>query len=170
MADHDQRPHRFEVAFGPQRIAGWSFAASAAGLALVVVLLSGWRPRGVREGAPPAPVVALEAGMSARAVLGRVLLVGVLWLLGGGRAGRRGRVRRLRPGQPAHPGDLLVIAVLLLGLVPLVVLARGLPAADAVGPASSRATWSPTTWPAPAWPCWWSASSARSGPGRPRRR
>jgi arabinofuranan 3-O-arabinosyltransferase len=54
----DQRPHRFEVAFGPQRIAGWSFAASAAGLALVVVLLSGWRPgrarsrRGVRPDGP----------------------------------------------------------------------------------------------------------------------
>jgi arabinofuranan 3-O-arabinosyltransferase len=41
----DQRPHRFEVAFAPQRTAGWAFAASAAGLVLVVVLLSGWRPR-----------------------------------------------------------------------------------------------------------------------------
>jgi arabinofuranan 3-O-arabinosyltransferase len=41
----DQRPHRFEVAFGPQRPARWAFAASAAGLVLVAVLLSGWRPR-----------------------------------------------------------------------------------------------------------------------------
>jgi arabinofuranan 3-O-arabinosyltransferase len=41
----DQRPHRFEVAFAPQRTAGWAFAASAAGLVLVAVLLSGWRPR-----------------------------------------------------------------------------------------------------------------------------
>jgi hypothetical protein len=73
--------------------------------------------------------------MSARAVLGRVLLVGVLWLLGGGVglvAGAAFVVYDLvsRP----TPRDLLVIAVLLLGLVPLVVLARGLPAADAVGP------------------------------------
>jgi hypothetical protein len=80
-------------------------------------------------------LVALEAGMSARAVLGRVLLVGVLWLLGGGVglvAGAAFVVYDLvsRP----TPRDLLVIAVLLLGLVPLVVLARGLPAADAVGP------------------------------------
>jgi arabinofuranan 3-O-arabinosyltransferase len=41
----DQRPHRFEVAFGPQRTAGWAFAASAAGLVLVAALLAGWRPR-----------------------------------------------------------------------------------------------------------------------------
>jgi hypothetical protein len=80
-------------------------------------------------------LVALEAGMSARAVLGRVLLVGVLWLLGGGVglvAGAAFVVYDLvsRP----TPRDLLVVAVLLLGLVPLVVLARGLPAADAVGP------------------------------------
>ena len=73
--------------------------------------------------------------MSARAVLGRVLLVGVLGLLGGGVglvAGAAFVVYDLvsRP----TPRDLLVIAVLLLGLVPLVVLARGLPAADAVGP------------------------------------
>ena len=51
----DQRPHRFEVAFGPQRIAGWSFAASAAGLALVVVLLSGWRPGRLRGGRAARP-------------------------------------------------------------------------------------------------------------------
>ena len=74
--------------------------------------------------------------MSARTVLERVLLVGVLWLLGGGIglvAGAAFVVYDLvsRP----TPRDLLVIAVLLLGLVPLVVLARGLPAADAVGPA-----------------------------------
>jgi hypothetical protein len=80
-------------------------------------------------------LVALEAGMSARAVLGRVLLVGVLWLLGGGVglvAGAAFVVYDLvsRP----TPRDLLVIAVLLLGLVPLVVLARGLPAAGGVGP------------------------------------
>jgi hypothetical protein len=73
--------------------------------------------------------------MSARTVLERVLLVGVLWLLGGGIglvAGAAFVVYDLvsRP----TPRDLLVIAVLLLGLVPLVVLARGLPAADAVGP------------------------------------
>ena len=68
-------------------------------------------------------------------VLERVLLVGVLWLLGGGIglvAGAAFVVYDLvsRP----TPRDLLVIAVLLFGLVPLVVLARGLPAADAVGP------------------------------------
>jgi hypothetical protein len=73
--------------------------------------------------------------MSLRAVLERVLLVGVLWLLGGGIglvAGAAFVVYDL-VSRPA-PRDLLVIAVLLLGLVPLVVLARGLPAADAVGP------------------------------------
>jgi hypothetical protein len=73
--------------------------------------------------------------VSAKAVLGRVLLVGVLWLLGGGIglvAGAAFVVYDLvsRP----TPRDLLVIAVLLFGLVPLVVLARGLPAAEAVGP------------------------------------
>ena len=78
---------------------------------------------------------AAEADVSPRAVLERVLLVGVLWLLGGGIglvAGAAFVVYDLvsRP----TPRDLLVIAVLLLGLVPLVVLARGLPAADAVGP------------------------------------
>jgi arabinofuranan 3-O-arabinosyltransferase len=40
----DRRPHRFDVAFGPQRTAGWSFAAAAAGLVLVAALLGGWRP------------------------------------------------------------------------------------------------------------------------------
>jgi hypothetical protein len=73
--------------------------------------------------------------VSLRAVLERALLVGVLWLLGGGIglvAGAAFVVYDL-VSRPA-PRDLLVIAVLLLGLVPLVVLARGLPAADAVGP------------------------------------
>jgi arabinofuranan 3-O-arabinosyltransferase len=50
----DQRPHRFEVTFGPQRPAGVALWVSAAGLALVAVLLvgvgpprrlHGWRPR-----------------------------------------------------------------------------------------------------------------------------
>ena len=41
----DPRPHRFEVAFGPQRAARWAFLASAAGLVLVAGLLIGWRPR-----------------------------------------------------------------------------------------------------------------------------
>jgi hypothetical protein len=73
--------------------------------------------------------------VSARAVLGRALLLGVLWLLGGGVgliAGAAFVVYDL-VSRPA-PRDLLVIAVLLFGLVPLVVLARGLPAAGAVGP------------------------------------
>jgi hypothetical protein len=70
-----------------------------------------------------------------RAVLGRVLLVAVLWLLGGGIglvAGAAFVVYDLvsRP----TPRDLLVIAMLLLGLVPLVVLARGLPTPGAIGP------------------------------------
>jgi hypothetical protein len=72
--------------------------------------------------------------VSARAVLERALLLGVLWLLGGGVglvAGAAFVVYDL-VSRPA-PRDLLVIAVLLLGLVPLVVLARGLPAAGAVG-------------------------------------
>jgi arabinofuranan 3-O-arabinosyltransferase len=42
----DQRPHRFEVAFGPQRAASLSQAVSAAGLALVALLLVG--PRRLR--------------------------------------------------------------------------------------------------------------------------
>jgi hypothetical protein len=70
-----------------------------------------------------------------RAVLERVLLVGALWLFGGGVglvAGAAFVVYDLvsRP----TPRDLLVLAVLLLGLVPLVVLAGGLPAVEEVGP------------------------------------
>jgi hypothetical protein len=73
--------------------------------------------------------------MTPRAVLERVLLVGALWLLGGGVglvAGVAFVVYDL-VSRPA-PRDLLVLAVLLLGLVPLVVLARGLPATAAIGP------------------------------------
>jgi hypothetical protein len=73
--------------------------------------------------------------VSRRVLLERALLVGALWLLGGGIglvAGVAFVVYDL-VSRPA-PRDLLVIAVLLLGLVPLVVLARGLPAAAAVGP------------------------------------
>jgi arabinofuranan 3-O-arabinosyltransferase len=51
----DPRPHRFEVAFGPQRAARWAFLASAAGLVLVAVLLAGWLPRGVRGGRSARP-------------------------------------------------------------------------------------------------------------------
>jgi|GEM_PF-1408033 hypothetical protein len=75
------------------------------------------------------------AVVSRRVLLERGLLVGALWLLGGGIglvAGVAFVVYDL-VSRPA-PRDLLVIAVLLLGLVPLVVLARGLPAAAAVGP------------------------------------
>jgi hypothetical protein len=73
--------------------------------------------------------------MRPRAVLGRVLLVGALWLFGGGIglvAGAAFVVYDLvsRP----TPRDLLVLSVLLLGLVPLVVLARGLPGVAEVGP------------------------------------
>jgi hypothetical protein len=70
-----------------------------------------------------------------RAVLERALLVGALWLLGGGVglvAGVAFVVYDL-VSRPA-PRDLLVLAVLLLGLVPLVVLARGLPATEGIGP------------------------------------
>jgi hypothetical protein len=76
-----------------------------------------------------------EATVSRRVLLERALLVGALWLLGGGIglvAGLAFVVYDL-VSRPA-PRDLLVLAVLLLGLVPLVVLARGLPAAAAVGP------------------------------------
>jgi hypothetical protein len=55
----DLGPHRFEVAFGPQRAAAWSLAASAAGLALVALLLAGVRP--------PRPLLA--AGRRARGAL-----------------------------------------------------------------------------------------------------
>jgi arabinofuranan 3-O-arabinosyltransferase len=41
----DQRPHRFEVGFGPQRAATWSLVASGAGLVLVALLLAGARWR-----------------------------------------------------------------------------------------------------------------------------
>ena len=73
--------------------------------------------------------------MSARAVLGRALLLGVLWLLGGGVGLLAGAVFVVYDlvSRPT-PRDLLVLAVLLLGLVPLVVLARGLPAAAFIGP------------------------------------
>jgi hypothetical protein len=77
----------------------------------------------------------MEAVVSRRVLLERALLVGALWLLGGGIglvAGVAFVVYDL-VSRPA-PRDLLVIAVLLLGLAPLVVLARGLPAAAAVGP------------------------------------
>jgi hypothetical protein len=73
--------------------------------------------------------------VSRRVLLERALLVGALWLLGGGIglvAGVAFVVYDL-VSRPA-PRDLLVLAVLLLGLAPLVVLARGLPAAAAVGP------------------------------------
>jgi hypothetical protein len=79
----------------------------------------------------PAP----EVGVNPRTLLGRVLLVGLLWLLGGGiglLAGVAFVVYDL-VSRPA-PRDLLVLAVLLLGLVPLVVLAGGLPAVEEVGP------------------------------------
>jgi arabinofuranan 3-O-arabinosyltransferase len=45
----DPRPHRFDVAFAPQRAAGWALAASTAGLVLVALLLAGWGPRRVRR-------------------------------------------------------------------------------------------------------------------------
>jgi arabinofuranan 3-O-arabinosyltransferase len=55
----DQRPHTFEVAFGPQRAATLSQAVSAAGLVLVALLLAGARlPRRLRAwraGSSPAP-------------------------------------------------------------------------------------------------------------------
>ena len=70
-----------------------------------------------------------------RAVLERVLLVGALWLFGGGVGLVAGAafVAYDLVSRPA-PRDLLVLAVLLLGLVPLVVLAGGLPAVEEVGP------------------------------------
>jgi arabinofuranan 3-O-arabinosyltransferase len=55
----DQRPHRFEVTFGPQRAATLAQAVSAAGLVLVALLLLGGRlPRPLRAwraGRSPAP-------------------------------------------------------------------------------------------------------------------
>ena len=73
--------------------------------------------------------------MSRRVLLERAVLVGALWLLGGGIGLVAGFAFVIYDlvSRPA-PRDLLVLAVLLLGLVPLVVLARGLPAAAAVGP------------------------------------
>ena len=70
-----------------------------------------------------------------RALLDRLLLVGVLWLLGGrvGLVAGAAFVAYDLVSRPT-PRDLLVLAVLLLGLVPLGVLARGLPAVEAVGP------------------------------------
>jgi hypothetical protein len=62
------------------------------------------------------------------------LLVAALWLFGGavGLVVGAAFVVYDLVRQPA-PRDLQVIAILLLGLVPLVVLARGLPAAAAIG-------------------------------------
>ena len=73
--------------------------------------------------------------MSPRDLAGRALLVGALWLVGGrvGLVAGAAFVVYDLVSRPA-PRDLLVLAVLLLALVPLVVLARGLPAAGAVGP------------------------------------
>jgi hypothetical protein len=69
-----------------------------------------------------------------RPVLEWALLVAALWLLGGtiGLVVGAAFVVYDLVRAPA-PRDLLVIAILLLGLVPLVVLARGLPAAAAIG-------------------------------------
>jgi hypothetical protein len=75
------------------------------------------------------------AVVSPRDLAGRALLVGALWLVGGrvGLVAGAAFVVYDLVSRPA-PRDLLVLAVLLLALVPLVVLARGLPAAGAVGP------------------------------------
>jgi hypothetical protein len=69
-----------------------------------------------------------------RPIVEWALLVAALWLLGGA-VGLMVAVAFVvydLVRQPA-PRDLQVIAILLLGLVPLVVLARGLPAAAAIG-------------------------------------
>jgi hypothetical protein len=73
--------------------------------------------------------------VSPRGLLGRGLLVGTLWLLGGtvGLVVGAGFVVYDLVSRPA-PRDLLVLAVLLFGLVPLVVLAGGLPDAAGIGP------------------------------------
>ena len=73
--------------------------------------------------------------MTRRAAVEWLLLVGVLWLLGGtvGLVVGAAFVVYDLVSRPA-PRDLLVIALLLGGLVPLVVLARGLPDAAAIGP------------------------------------
>jgi arabinofuranan 3-O-arabinosyltransferase len=60
----DPRPHRFEVAFAPQRAAGWALAASTAGLILVAVLLAGWRPGRPRVRRRPARSDAPSRGPS----------------------------------------------------------------------------------------------------------
>ncbi len=62
------------------------------------------------------------------------LLVAALWLLGGavGLVVAAAFVVYDLVREPA-PRDLQVIAILLLGLVPLVVVARGLPATAAIG-------------------------------------
>jgi hypothetical protein len=69
-----------------------------------------------------------------RPVIEWALLVAALWLFGGavGLVVAAAFVVYDLVRQPA-PRDLQVIAILLLGLVPLVVLARGLPAAAAIG-------------------------------------
>jgi hypothetical protein len=69
-----------------------------------------------------------------RPVVEWALLVAALWLFGGavGLVVAAAFVVYDLVRQPA-PRDLQVIAILLLGLVPLVVLARGLPAAAAIG-------------------------------------
>jgi hypothetical protein len=73
--------------------------------------------------------------MTRRAAVEWLLLVGVLWFLGGtvGLVVGATFVVYDLISRPA-PRDLLVIALLLGGLVPLVVLARGLPDAAAIGP------------------------------------
>jgi hypothetical protein len=70
-----------------------------------------------------------------RSVVEWAVLVGALWLLGGavGLVVGAAFVVYDLVSRPA-PRDLLVLAVLLLALVPLVVLARGLPDAAAIGP------------------------------------
>jgi hypothetical protein len=69
-----------------------------------------------------------------RPVVEWALLMAALWLFGGavGLVVGAAFVVYDLVRQPA-PRDLQVIAILLLGLVPLVVLARGLPAAAAIG-------------------------------------
>lgn len=73
--------------------------------------------------------------MSCRPYLEWAVLVALLWLLGGltGLAVAAVFVAYDWVRAPA-PRDLLVVAVLCLALVPLVVLARGLPQPASVGP------------------------------------
>jgi hypothetical protein len=77
----------------------------------------------------------VEAAVSRRPLAEWALLVGALWLLGGtvGLAAGAAFVVYDLVSRPA-PRDLLVLSLLLLGLVPLVVLARGLPSEAAIGP------------------------------------